>query len=337
MRIGIVGIGGIGGPLGASLIRAGHDVELATKNDAMRAAIAANGLRVSGLLGDHVVRATAAPKLERRDYDVIVLATRLDGLEEACRSVAPLLVDRTVLLCLQNGVPEPRAAAIAGDDRVAGAVVGWSGTLEAPGHCVQTSTGRYVLGARGRIAAGRLDDLRDLLASHQPVRVTGNLAGARWGKLAINCAISTLGAASGLRLGELASHAFVRDLFLRILGEGAIAAQAEGVVMEKVVGIQPASLGITATPSFLGRAWRHAIVGAVALRHRRQRSGMLQRLEQGRPTGQVDDLNGTIVAVCKQHGLAAPVNAKLLEMVHEIEAGQRKIAFENLVELRRAV
>jgi len=36
------------------------------------------------------------------------------------------------------------------------------------------------------------------------VRITRNLAGARWSKLAMNCAMSTLGAVSGLSLGELA-------------------------------------------------------------------------------------------------------------------------------------
>ena len=40
---------------------------------------------------------------------------------------------------------------------------------------------------------GRLDDLARILEAVGPTSVTDNLAGARWSKLAINCAISSLG------------------------------------------------------------------------------------------------------------------------------------------------
>src|SRR6516225_3093637 len=59
MRIAIVGAGGIGAPLGASLARAGQDVVFVARG-AHLAAMRANGLRVEGDRGEAVVRPVQA-------------------------------------------------------------------------------------------------------------------------------------------------------------------------------------------------------------------------------------------------------------------------------------
>jgi 2-dehydropantoate 2-reductase len=59
MRIAIVGTGGIGAPLGASLATAGQDVIFLARG-AHLAAMHANGLRVEGDRGETVVRPVQA-------------------------------------------------------------------------------------------------------------------------------------------------------------------------------------------------------------------------------------------------------------------------------------
>src|SRR5439155_5660405 len=95
--------------------------------------------------------------------------------------------------------------------------------------------GKFTLGGE----SPRLDDARAVLERAFPVKVTSNLAGARWSKLALNCAISTLGAISGLTLGELVRRLEVRRLALRVMAEVANVAREKGVRMEPVSGIQP--------------------------------------------------------------------------------------------------
>src|SRR6476661_4637109 len=69
-----------------------------------------------------------------------------------------------------------------------------------------------------------------------PVELTDNLRGKRWSKLAINCAISSLGTIGGDRLGALLQHRFVRRLALEIMTEVVQVARRESVRLEKVSG-----------------------------------------------------------------------------------------------------
>src|SRR5437763_16723161 len=94
-----------------------------------------------------------------------------------------------------------------------------------PGEYVVTGGGKFTLGGDSH----RLEHARLVLQHAFPVRVTHNLAGARWSKLAMNCAMSTLGAVSGFSLGELAARRSVRTLALGIVAEVVGVARARGV------------------------------------------------------------------------------------------------------------
>jgi 2-dehydropantoate 2-reductase len=59
---------------------------------------------------------------------------------------------------------------------------------------------------------------------------------------------------------------------------------------------------------------------AIGRRQGRHKSSSLQSLERGQRT-EVEFLNGHIVATAREHGLEAPVNAALVELVHRIEEG----------------
>src|SRR2546428_13006104 len=59
---------------------------------------------------------------------------------------------------------------------------------------------------------GKVLPAKAVLERAFPVRVTSNLRGARWTKLAFNCALSTLCAVSGLDSGALAARRDARRL-----------------------------------------------------------------------------------------------------------------------------
>ena len=192
-------------------------------------------------------------------------------------------------------------------------MIGWSGTMTEPGEYVLTGGGAFILGGD----SPRLEHARLVLSHAFPVHVTHNLQGARWSKLAMNCAMSTLGAITGYSLGELASRRETRSLALRIIREVVEAAQAHHVKLEPVAGISPDLL--VKVPAFLA----HITIWMAARMRPTQKSGMIARLQQGRPAG-VEDLNALI---------DAPLNRKLVQQVHEIESGTRQISPKNLAEL----
>src|SRR4051812_12849751 len=137
-----------------------------------------------GAIGNIVVERIGVPvdvaagrndRLSIGVYDFILLCTRTADLENALAPAAPLLAEDGAVVCLQNGLPEERAAKLVGGQRVLGAVIGWSASRNSG----VTGGGKFTLGG----ASPRRPQAAALLRRVFPVRETDNLAGARWAKL----------------------------------------------------------------------------------------------------------------------------------------------------------
>ena len=118
------------------------------------------------------------------------------------RRLASLAADGT-MLCLQNGLCEERVAAVVGrapDGRGRGRL----GRCHARARGLRPDGARR-LRARAHERRGRPSPRRagPRARVRRPDEITRNLAGKRWSKLAINCAISSLGTLGGDRLGAL--------------------------------------------------------------------------------------------------------------------------------------
>ena len=335
-RVLIVGCGGIGGVLAASLAQL-HALDgsllarptVLSRNAAISEAVQARGIRMVGVGGPMEGAVEMAASVDALDgpFDLILLATQPPQVEAAAASVVDRLAPDGRLVCLQNGLCEERIAGQVGADRVVGAVVSWGASAVEPGLVERTSSGGFVI---GRLDGGTDDPalrtLETLLSAVGPVRVSANLRGARWSKLAINAAISTLGTIGGDRLGALMKHRVVRRLALEIMTETVAVGQADGVQFEKVSGtldlpwlaLTASERESTGSPSLLAK---HAILLAVGSRYRKLRSSMLRAIEGGREPA-VDFLNGEIVTRGEAHGIATPVNRAGQQMVHAIARGE---------------
>jgi 2-dehydropantoate 2-reductase len=203
-----------------------------------------------------------------------------------------------------------------------------------PGCYERTAHGGFSLGR----LSGELDDnvrrVGALLEAVGPVALTSNLRGARWSKLALNCAASALGTIAGERLGPLVRVRRYRRLALEIMTEAVAVATAEGVALEKVAGtldlawvaLSEADRAATASVSL---TTKHALLLAVGLRYRRLRSSMLAAIERKRVPA-IDFLNGEIVARGARHGIATPHNARIVETVWAIANGSQRSSRELL-------
>jgi 2-dehydropantoate 2-reductase len=267
-------------------------------------------------------------------YDLCILATQPPNVEEAARTALPHLVDDAEVVVLQNGLCEERIAAIVGDHRVIGAIVAWGASMPEPGKYERTAAGGFQIGR----LSGEIDDalkhVAELLEAVGPVTLTQNLRGARWSKLALNCAVSALGTIAGERLGPLVRVRRYRRLALEAMTECVDVAKAEGVKLEKVAGTldldwialsdeDRAARGSAALTA------KHMLLLAVGLRYRRMRSSMLAAIERGR-TPAIDFLNGEVVARGGKHGVATPVNARIVKTVWAIAKGELTSSRETL-------
>jgi 2-dehydropantoate 2-reductase len=327
-RILLIGAGGIGGVLGCLLCGTGAEVTVVTTNLRIGQALTDRGFRLRGDDAGrggkpHAVLATAP---STRDFDWVLLAVQPPQVESAARSALVALAPHGQVVCFQNGLCEERLARFTGPERVVGAVVAWGASMAEPGVYERTSAGGFSLGVLPGGDAARLPELARLLEVVGPVTISQNLAGVRWSKLAINCAVSTLGTLGGERVGALLRLRFVRRLALEVLTEVVLLARAEGVRLEKVAGtVDLEWLALAADErqkSSMSLATKHALLLAVGARYRRMRSSMLSALERGREPA-VDFLNGEIVERAARHGLQVPVNARARELVWAVARGER--------------
>jgi 2-dehydropantoate 2-reductase len=338
LRFLVMGCGAVGGIVTAHLLESGQDVTAYTPNAAIADAVDARGLQMRGdgpgrAVPARVVRAVPSDG----EFDVVVLATQPTDVEAAATAARAVLAPGGAMLCLQNGLCEDRIAGIVGAERTVGAIVGWGAAMPEPGLYDRTAAGGFTLGRLDGSSDPRLEEIARALECIGPTEITANLAGKRWSKLAINCAISSLGTLGGERLGALLQHRFVRRLGLDVMTEVVHVARRERVKLEKVSGtldlewiaLTEEEQRAAGSPSLLAK---HALLYAVGLRFRRMRSSMLAAIERGRKPA-VDFLNGEVVDRGKRHGVATPVNARVRSLVWDVAAGKRAPGMELLREL----
>lgn len=342
-RILMMGCGAVGGVLAAGLLGAGYDVTIVTRNPAISSAVASNGLHLVTPAGRRTLPAAicadTCPDLAATQgaFDVVLLSMKATDVLEAAVEVVPLLDERGYVVTLQNGIVEDSVAAAIGRDRVVGAIVGWGATMHRPGIYEMTSRGETVIGELDGDVSDRVVQLRKILSAAAPTTISDNIMGVLWSKLAINSAITTLGAITGETLGALLKRRVARNLALAIVSEVLDTAAAWDVALEPVGGtLDLARLYVK--PERRLQGWRltqvrqHLLMRAVGLKFRRLRSSMLQSLERGR-TPEIDYLNGYVVARARDKGIRVPINSAITKMVHEIAAGERRIRPASLTEL----
>ena len=177
----------------------------------------------------------------------------------------------------------------------------------------------------------RTRQLADALRAVDDARVTENIRGQVWSKLLVNSAFSGLGAISGLLYREVVGDPDGREAALAVWREGYDVGMAQSLDLEEVLGVPTESLVVRGpedkerADEALETAMRQA--GAT-------KASMLQDLERGLKT-EVDVINGAVVQKGREHGVDTPLNARVVEMMHAMERGERRPGRDALGELRR--
>jgi 2-dehydropantoate 2-reductase len=165
MRIAVVGTGGIGGPYGASLAKAGADVTFVARG-AHLAAMRENGLRIEGDRGEtHIRPAQATDDIASiGTVDFVLFCVKLWDVENVGAELRAIIRPGTAVVPLQNGIDAAdRLVPILGPDAVMGGTAFVTGNITAPGVIRQTGTyQRMTFGELDGRFSERGQRLRDL-------------------------------------------------------------------------------------------------------------------------------------------------------------------------------
>jgi 2-dehydropantoate 2-reductase len=233
MRIAVIGTGGIGGPYGASLAKAGADVIFVARG-AHLAAIREKGLRIEGDRGEtHIRPAQATDDIAGiGTVDFVLFCVKLWDVEGVGRQLRTIVGPRTTVVALQNGIDAAeRLIPILGEQAVMGGVAFVTGTITAPG--VVRQTGSYQRMTFGELD-GRLSErgerLRDLCetAGFEGV-LSPDIKVPIWEKFILLVPLSGLHALTRVPLGTWRDDPDLLSLYEASLRETVAVGRAEGV------------------------------------------------------------------------------------------------------------
>ncbi|MFX0051905.1 MAG: ketopantoate reductase family protein [Candidatus Hermodarchaeota archaeon] len=335
MRVAVIGVGAIGGPIAAHIAENAVDITAVTKHPELADLIKSKGIKLEGLETERYVSMRAVPSVDQLEgkFEVIFLAMKAMDVLDATKALLPLLNDDSVVVTLQNGVVEDDVAAIVGKNRVIGAVVVWASTMVSPGVIKRTADGLFFVGLLDESGnQKRLEEVAKLLKFSQPVTITDNIFGILYNKLGINAAINGVGAITGLTLGRMADNSQIRFLFMGIATEMIAVGNKLGIQIEEINKFHPQDIMLTGSDSLVDMEKKHKMIQAIFGPYKDVKASTLQSLERGQ-VSEIDYLNGYIARKGKEVGIPTPINSAITKIVKEIEAGKRKISPDNLLDV----
>ncbi len=330
-RYAIYGAGSLGTVLGAYITKNGGQIDLINRNKAHVDALKKDGAKITGTVDMTVPVTAMTPDEMRGQYDVILLLTKQLMNKEVVTFLKDYLADDGVIVTLQNGLPEPGIAEIIGENRTMGCVVEWGASLTAPGVCTLTSAPEalsFHMGKMSGISDERFNEVKALLELMCPVHEEANLMGARWSKLLINATFSGLGTVLGGLFGDVSENKAAQKVAVRCMKECIDVGHATGVEFAPVQG-----KNITALFYYKGafKRWLATLLLPIAMKkHRGIEPSMLQDLKKGKPC-EIDAINGVVCEAGRKHGIATPINDKIVEIVKKCESGELKPQKQNIV------
>ena len=336
-RIGIIGAGAVGSVVGGLLTRAGHDVTLVDQWPQHVEAMKRDGLRLSGSCGEHRVPVRALHLHEAQSieepFDTVFIAVKSYDTEWATHlGVTYLREPDGVVVDFQNGINDHRVAAVAGQHRTLGCVILIGVGLYEPGHAMRTDEGTvgFKIGEHDGSDTPRARAIVALMSDVAPAKLTTNLWGERWSKLAVNCMANPVAGLTGLGTAEVRIDPGARRVALHLAAEAIAVGRAHGHEVEPIWGIvaqrfvdAAAGRGLAEVEADLTRDAKSRGTG---------RPSMLQDVMRRRRT-EIDHLNGYVAAEGRRLGVPTPFNEAIVKVFHEHGVGRLTPDPKNLAPL----
>ncbi len=305
MRFAIIGAGGVGGSLGAELLRAGHDVVFVARGSSARA-LAEHGLEVRHDMQPFRARnvnITEDPS-GQPPTDAALLCVKRYDLEDAIRSNAQWLASCGCAITLQNGLDAPSVAArLLPPGKVVGGTVQVVAKLIAPAVVLREGdTLQLNLAEPSGGMSERLRSLEDALA---PTGIAGeihrNMETMLWLKFLMVACSSSINVAMRSGFDAMASNPAMPWLLAIAMQEALAVARAHEVPLPRDIEAQ--------TRATLRNVFAHG-----------GKASLLTDLERGRAL-EIEWLSGAIHQMGEETGVPTPLHTAIYRELLPLAAG----------------
>lgn len=318
--IAVFGAGSIGCYVGGRLAASGSRVLLIGRQY-IASAITEHGLTLSDYRG---YRRRVEP--ERISFahdasavagaDLVLITVKSAATEGAARALEFFLKKSAVVVSLQNGIRNTELLRqLLREQTVLGGMVPFNVTQPSPAHFHQGSEGDLHVEDSARLEPF----LAAFEAAGLPLTLCRDLEPLLWAKLLFNLN-NAINALSGLPLKTELSQRGYRRVLAAAQREALQLLQAQHQRLARLTPLPARWLpALIDTPDRLFRLLANRLLAIDPM----ARSSMQDDLGAGRKT-EVDVLQGEVLRLARAQHAEAPVNRRLLELVHEAEKGGRR-------------
>jgi 2-dehydropantoate 2-reductase len=304
-RVCVIGAGSIGSLFAGHLAQVA-DVSVLTRRVEHAEALNSEGLRVTGRSDLHAEVTAAADPDELEQFDLGIVATKANGLEEAAASLAGRFPDALVMTTL-NGLGAEEVVRAQGDWPIVSAVTFMSGTKHSDTEVEYVLDTATWMGPYEETPLERVEEVGDLVRrAGLKAEVFGDLRPAQWSKLVFNATVNSVAALTGLRhdhhFRDEEAPTDLGHLVHGLVDEGKAVAAAAGIELYE----DPWEMNVHATQ----RGSAHY-------------PSMLEDVEAHRPT-EIDLITGSLVREAGRHGVPVPLHTALYRLVKAKEASWRE-------------
>lgn len=339
MHFTIIGAGAIGGTVGAHLVRGGHDVLFVDRDHAHVEAMNTAGLTIEGR-ETFTVRANAvSPERLRgavrgRIPEAVLLCVKAMDTAAAVDALAPLLAPDNFIVSLQNGLNEKVIAGRIGAARTVGAFVNFGADYLAPGRVMYGGTGALYLGELNATMSARVRRLEEIFRSSilPNTTATTNIWGYLWGKLGYGAMLFAT-ALVDASIADVLAHGPSRPMLANLAAEVVRVAEAEGVRCEGFDGYEPQAFAFHRPRDWEGIVRSLDRLAAFNRTSLKQKSGVWRDLAVRKRKTEVDQQVGAVVETAHARRLSAPLNVRLVSLIHDLEIGRKPMSWQNVEEL----
>jgi 2-dehydropantoate 2-reductase len=319
----LVGAGAVGSVIGGCISKAREDITIIDSWFEHVENIRRGGLLIDGTRGRHLVRVKSLHTSEMDGvtdrFDILFVSVKSYDTQSMVTFMQPYLREDAWVISCQNGMNEDLLVDIVGASRTIGCVVTMGSEMAGPGSVKETGNRvAFITGELDGRITPRIQEIAKILGLCSDTRITTNLYGERWSKLARNCMDNPLVVLTDWSAAQLHKNARIRIIFQAIVGEIIQVAEAMGHKVEPILGI-----GV--------ETWKRSAIiqqpevdKALFDEGRRlgdRRFSLYHDLKRGRPT-EIDYLTGYVVKQGRKMGIPVPVNELVMMLVKDIELGR---------------
>ncbi len=336
MNITIIGAGGIGGVIGGYLERKRDNVTLVDLMEEHVNKMQQDGLEIKGNHESFIVPVKAITMNElletKKPLELVFLCVKAQHTIEAVNMFTHLLTPASAVVSFQNGLCEQEIAKLIGEDRTIGCFVNFFSDYIEPGVIQYGGVGSLYIGELNGVISPRVENIVERLKVWGDAKVTDNIWGYLWGKLAYAAVLSAT-ALTDETIADILEPEKNRKMLLDLASETLAMAHAKHV---KPMGFDDWEPSLFYPVEI--RDWEkiNPQIDRLLLRLRsytKTRSGMWRDMAVRKRKTEVPYQFSPVIRDGEAIGLDMSLTKAVVSMIKEVESGKRERSISNIEEL----